>query len=42
MDDCFQTDWFLKWCLAHNPNPKRCEPLLKDLSACYAKSMLGN
>jgi hypothetical protein len=42
MEDCFDKEYFLKWCLAHNPQPKRCEPLLKDLSTCYAKMLMGS
>lgn len=40
MEDCLDKEFSLKWCLAHNPNPKRCEIMLHDLSACYAKLLL--
>jgi len=39
MVDCAETEWFLKWCMAHNPQPKRCEPILRDLSTCYSKML---
>jgi len=37
MDDCLQKEYAVKWCLALNPDKKRCEPLIRDLSSCYAK-----
>jgi hypothetical protein len=40
MDDCIHNEKALKWCLALNPQPQRCEVLLQDLSRCYAKLLL--
>jgi hypothetical protein len=33
--DCREKENALKWCLALTP--QRCEPILRDLSTCYAK-----
>ena len=40
MEDCLDKEKALKWCLALNPHPQRCEVLLHDLSKCYAKLLL--
>lgn len=37
MEDCFDKEKALKWCLALTP--KRCEVLLHDLSLCYSKHL---
>jgi hypothetical protein len=36
--DCLEKMGYLKWCLSYNPSPKLCEPILKDISLCYAKA----
>ena len=35
MEDCLDKEFHLKWCMAFNPQSKRCEVLLQDLSKCY-------
>ena len=40
--ECKDQEDALKWCLAFNNHvkPTRCEPLLKELSRCYALTLL--
>ena len=37
MEICIDKEIHLKWCLALNPQPKRCEVLLQDWLKCYGK-----
>lgn len=38
MEDCIDKEFHLKWCMAFNPNPKRCEILLQEFIKCNEKS----
>ena len=37
MEDCIDKEVHLKWCLALNPQPIRCEVLLEDFNKCCKK-----
>jgi len=41
-NECLEKIEMLKWCIVHNPQPKICEPILKDLSNCYTKFFMYN
>ena len=40
MENCLDKEIALRWCILHNPSPKRCEVLLADLSQCWARHLL--